>query len=40
MKPFMRELANRCYEYLGCGMLRQFKYKFSGDHHAMRDCRP
>lgn len=40
MKVFMRELSNRCYEYLGCdSMLRQFKYKFSGDHHPMRDCR-
>ncbi len=40
MKPFMRELSNRCYEYLGCdSMLRGFKYKFSGEYHAMRDCR-
>ena len=40
MKPFMRELSNRCYEYLGCdSMLRRFKYKFSHEYHSMTDCR-
>lgn len=37
MKPFMRELSNRCYEYLGCDVLKRFKYKYRD--HALPECR-
>jgi hypothetical protein len=39
MKPLMRELSNRCYEYLGCDTIsRRFKYKFH-EQHSIADCR-
>lgn len=39
IKPLMKELSNRCHEYLGCDSIsRRFKYKFH-EQHSIAECR-